>query len=196
MEKAYMPKRVPVTTLAGASSIVINQEAFKNYEKTLEYLNVENNRRYIAREGKTFCNIYAHDFCEQFGIYLPRVWWNSDALKQIKEGKKPKPEYGKNIFEMNANALYEWLNAGNFGWEKVHPITAQIEVDKGKFGVICARRRDRKKSGHISIILPTSFLPNRNFPIQSQAGAKNYRVFQNSNWFESKLYDAWGAFVI
>lgn len=194
--QVYMPKRVSVRNLAGASSVTINKDAINDYEKVLNYLDVEMNPRYLPRDSKTFCNIYAHDFAEHFGKFIPRVWWSADAIKQIKEGKTVEPKYGKTIFEMNANAIFEWLNAGHFGWEKIHPISAQDAVNKGKFGVICARRRDRKRSGHISVILPSSFLPNRQTPIQSQAGASNFRAFRDSRWYESNLYDAWGAFVV
>jgi hypothetical protein len=32
-------------------------------------------KRYQPRDGLTFCNIYAHDYCFLAGVYLPRVWW-------------------------------------------------------------------------------------------------------------------------
>jgi len=119
-------------------------------------------------------------------------------MEQIRKGESVQAVYGRNVFEMNANAIYEWLRdcvkreePFKFGWEQVHPDTAFKEVDEGKFGVICARRRDRKRSGHITVILP--------YAQQSQAGLQNLAKFGERHrafrWYEGSQYDAWGAFI-
>lgn len=47
----------------------------------INWLDVEPSARYVAGKGKTYCNIYAYDFCYLNDVYLPRVWWTSDALQ-------------------------------------------------------------------------------------------------------------------
>jgi hypothetical protein len=191
---AHLARRYPVTHLNGAFSVDLDVDAMGDYDKVIAYLDVENNPRYRPRNGNTYCNIYAHDFAEHMGAYIPRVWWNKESRERIMNGETVLPIYGKTVTELNANALYEWLRDCNtrtaplnFGWVQIHPVEANKLVTEGThFGVVCARRRDRKRSGHISVILPGGF--------QSQAGLKNHARFK-SNWYESNNYDAWGCFV-
>jgi hypothetical protein len=39
----------------------------------IDFLDVENRRRYAPAEKATFCNIYVYDYCYLAGIYIPRV---------------------------------------------------------------------------------------------------------------------------
>jgi hypothetical protein len=192
---AHLSRRLPVTHLNGAFSVDLNIEAMGDYDKVIEYLHVEKNPRYAPRNGNTYCNVYTHDFAEHMGAYVPRVWWTKDSVQKIMNGETVQPVYGKTVTELNANALYEWLrdctkrkSPLNFGWHQVHLIEANAAVTSGThFGVICARRRDRKRSGHITVILPGG--------IQSQAGRTNKARF-SSNWYDSNNYDAWGVFIV
>jgi len=197
-------RRVKVTNPNGALSVEIDADSLFNYDKTIKYLDVENNPRYTPRNGNTYCNVYAHDFAEHFGVYLPRVYWNAATEARLIQNPKIeiKPLYGQNVIELNANSLCEWLkNCANrkeplsFGWIEVDLQQGIQLVNAGThFGVICARRRDRKRSGHITVMLP-----NRTglaTPVQSQAGLKNMAAFGCNRWHLSSNYDAWGCFVV
>lgn len=48
-----------------------------------DWLAVEESKRYLSGEGKTYCNVYAADYCYLAGVYLPRVWCNPKALAAI-----------------------------------------------------------------------------------------------------------------
>jgi hypothetical protein len=192
--QAHMAE-VPVRSTRRANPIEVNKEAVGNYDLTIHYLDVERNPRYLPRDGKTFCNIYAHDFARMFGVFLPRIWWTASAQKQILSGKTPTVQYGQNVTELNANALYEWLKSCKdrpellrFGWREVTRVEANDLVNKGThFAVICARRIPRSRSGHITVIIPGSQ--------QSEAGLTNRRRF-DSEWYKRpERYDAWGCFV-
>ena len=174
--QAHMAE-VPVRSARRANPIEVNNEAVGDYQRTIDYLDVERNPRYLPTGGQTFCNIYAHDFARMFGVFLPRIWWTAAAQKQILSGKTPTVQYGKNVTELNANSLYEWLKACKdrpellrFGWEEVTRVEADTLVNKGThFAVICARRTPRNRSGHITIIIPASQ--------QSEAGLRTRKQF-------------------
>lgn len=175
----------------------------------LDWLEVENpaHRRYQPREGKTYCNIYTYDFCFLTNAYLPRVWWKKNALRDFRRGINPVPKYGATLHELNANALYNWLEefGSQFGWKKIeqdstgHFLTEVQEdhANQGRTCVICAQRTQLSRSGHIAVIAPESerHQAERNngrvtHPLQSQAGQKNLQYFTRSrlnsdqNWWE------------
>ena len=142
--------------------------------------------RYQPRAGLTFCNIYAHDFCFLADIYLPRVWWSSAALLKLAAGQTVPPLIGDTIREMRANDLFRWLRdfGPGFGWRQTGTLTKlQTEVDQGGVGLIVARRKEDGRSGHIVVVVPETdeHMARRNgaaevvAPLQSQAGARNFR---------------------
>lgn len=167
----------------------------------VDYLNVERSRRYLPTESSTFCNIYAYDFCRAGGAYLPRVWWGQKALLRLVRGETVGINYGKSIYELNANSLYDWLSewGDDFGWTEAATLTElQDRVNEGRVGVICARRRDTSRSGHITCVVPESGSLSATRaegrvvqPLQSQAGARNKRYFQNT-WWNSEEYSGVG----
>ena len=116
----------------------------------IDYLAVDNvaHLRYQPRDGATFCNIYAHDFCHLAGVYLPRVWWTPDAVERLTRGEPVEPRLGSTIDEQRANDLFRWLRAfgPRFGWRQAGSLTElQTEANVGAVGVIVARRKDRRK---------------------------------------------------
>lgn len=156
--------------------------------KVLDWLNVEKSARYIRTAASTYCNIYAYDYCCRMKAYLPRVWWTSEAIKSLKFDN---PVYGRNLVEMNANALYEWFPAhgGKFGWKEVTFAEAQIAANQGKCAIMVAANKNRSKSGHIVAIVPqtekvTPIGANGIiiYPVQSQAGAVNKKYFASKWW--------------
>lgn len=154
------------------------------------WLDVDNPayRRYKPRDGLTFCNIYAHDYCDLAGVYLPRVWWNGPALVEIARGATPESLIGATVHEMRANDLFRWLRdfGLEFGWRQTGSLTKlQVAANQGAIALIVARRKEDGRSGHIVPVLPETDDPARRArrnvdgevtsPLQSQAGAVNFK---------------------
>ncbi|HEY0333022.1 MAG TPA: hypothetical protein VGC74_04825 [Stenotrophomonas sp.] len=143
-------------------------------------------RRYQPRDGLTFCNIYTHDFCHLAGSYLPRVWWSAPALLKLQRGETVAPLIGDTIHEMRANDLFRWLRefGTGFGWRQTGTLTKlQLAANQGALGLIVARRKEDGRSGHIVMVVPEvdDHRAKRDAngdvtsPLQSQAGARNFR---------------------
>lgn len=154
----------------------------------IDWLDVENPAflRYRPRNGLTFCNIYAHDFCHLAGVYLPRVWWTPKALIELSKGTPVEPRLGATISEQVANELFAWLRdfGTDFGWRASGTLTElQTEVNQGAVGVIVARRKESNRPGHIAVVVPETLgnsakrdsTGNVVAPLQSQAGSSNFR---------------------
>ncbi len=139
-------------------------------------LDVESSGRYAARNGNTYCNIYAHDVTAAFGAYLPRVWWYDTVLARIQAGEEAitlseyrrrveageptqgliYPVYGETVREMNANSLQAWLLqwGGTYGWEQAADVNAAQEAaNAGSLAILSAANVNAGSPGHISIIL-------------------------------------------
>jgi hypothetical protein len=157
-------------------------------------------QRYQPRNGATFCNIYAHDYCFLAGVYLPRVWWAQAAIRALAQGQRVEPRFGSTIDEQRANDLFRWLRdfGLEFGWRRTGTLTKlQTEVNLGAIGLIVARRTVDGKSGHIVAVVPETdtFQAKRNAageviaPLQSQAGALNFRFGTgNLNWWNGAQF--------
>jgi hypothetical protein len=187
--------------------------------KVLKYLSVANAPRYRPEKGLTFCNIFACDYCYLMGLYLPRVWWNNNALdeivKSIKAEETPTVEsrYGSTVNELNANSLNAWLPlyGPNFGWESL-PFTpdgmreAQSLVNRGATSVISASTMT-DRPGHISVIIPEDVgqkwkanevtdgdLVGDFIPVQAQAGSRCFTGVA-WNWWALGKYPRTGLWV-
>lgn len=163
------------------------------------WLNVEKSARYQPTPTQTYCNIYAHDFCMRAGVYLPRVWWSDAALAKFAAGEDVPVKYADTVYELNANALYDWLVkfGKDFGWQPVgNAGEAQHAADAGRIVVIAAAQRNPKHSGHISMVVPQSekVKYTDGVPVQSQAGRKNFRssLGTGKRWWEAKSYRGFG----
>ncbi len=156
--------------------------------------------RYQPHDGLTFCNIYTHDYCHLAGVYLPRVWWSAQALLKLAQGVRVTPLIGDTIFEMRANDLFRWLRdfGPQFGWRQTGTLTKlQDEVNQGAIGLIVARRKEDGRSGHIVIVVPESAEQQARrsttgeviAPLQSQAGARNFRYgLGRANWWNGEEF--------
>ena len=171
-------------------------------------LHVENSIRYKRTEKHTFCNIYAYDFCHFSQAYLPRVWWKERAIRKLLQQESVEVLYGETVYEMNANALHDWLiNWGDqFGWFRETDLTLfqQFLNDNGGIGIICAKRKDRRRSGHITVALPENdqakaYYENGKvlFPLQTQAGATNLKYFsvERRDWWSHDRYSSFVFFL-
>lgn len=160
----------------------------RELNEIIDWLNVDlaAHARYRPRDGLTFCNIYAHDFCHLAGAYLPRVWWTESALLNIAKGNTPPALIGNTLREMRANDLFRWLRdfGLTFGWRQTGTLDKlQTAANAGGIGMIVARRTHDGKPGHIVVVVPESNGaqarrdPKGNIvsPLQSQAGAVNFK---------------------
>ncbi|MFZ3081679.1 glycoside hydrolase domain-containing protein [Rhodoferax ferrireducens] len=160
-----------------------------------DWLDVEHSTRYAGRDGVTFCNVYAADYCYLAAAYLPRVWWTSPAIARMAAGQAVAAAYADTVREMRADDLYRWLldYGAMFGWRRVADATAlQSTANGGGIGIICADRAAEGRPGHITVVVPEDTgntaqhdaAGNVDQPLQSQAGAVNKR-FGNAgrNWW-------------
>lgn len=170
-------------------------------EAIVAYLDVEASPRYRAGGGRTYCNVYACDYCSLAGVYLPRVWWTDDALGRIAAGERVGVSYGKTVRELSANALYDWLEKHGieFGWSRAADLDRlQTAANEGRVAVIVAQRRDRRRSGHIAVVIPERLeSPARRqgervvLPLQSQAGRVNRSASTGASaWWEDDRFHA------
>ena len=177
----------------------------------INYLDVENSRRYKPnrKQGSTYCNIYAHDYCFLSGVYLPRVWWNEKEVDNMINDPHYMNSiaiYRKTCHEMSANALYEWLiNFGKFfGWKESSDNKIQKYANQGKICVISgfnnATHLNKSKTkhfpGHITIVVPDinnerRIIDSTEVPLQSQAGYYNHKYFAYEWW---KVQNKWQDF--
>lgn len=143
-------------------------------------------KRYQPRDGLTFCNIYVHDFCTLAGAYVPRAWWTSPALAKLQRGEDVPPLIGNTLREMRANDLFQWLRdyGPDYGWRQTGTLDKlQLAANQGGLGIIVARRKEDGRSGHIVMVVPETDTQRAKrdasgsvtSPLQSQAGARNFR---------------------
>lgn len=161
------------------------------------WLDVEklSHKRYQPANGNTFCNIYAHDFCHLAGVYFPRVWWTQSAIEKLVNNQSVEPLLNNTIEEIRVNNIFRWLRdfGGRFGWRQTGELNKlQNAVNTGAIGLIIARRIEEGRSGHVTMIVPeTDNLKAKRdrdgnviAPVQSQAGARNFKFSTGTlNWW-------------
>jgi hypothetical protein len=113
------------------------------------------------------------------------MWWTKRALASLRSGASVAPRYGATIAELNANSLHDWLkdHGAGFGWKPGDSLgELQACANRGGLAVLCGRRRNPARSGHIAVVAPETTLRARRdrsgrvvMPVLSQAGASNYR---------------------
>ncbi len=164
------------------------KERQRELHAIIAWLAVDNpaHRRYKPRSGATFCNIYCHDYCHLAGAYLPRTWWSATAIAELSRGRPIAPLIENTVYEMRANGLFHWLRefGPGFGWQRTgSPVELQQEANHGAVALIVARRKENGRPGHIVAVVPESDghaatrdkAGELSSPLQSQAGASNFR---------------------
>jgi len=193
----------------------LNTECFDTKENnlvlkafaTISKLDVENKANVMQpKNGKTFCNIYAYQYNrlmfshlkEENKPFFPRLWWSVQALSLIEKGLPVSLIYGKTIFEMNANAIFDWfLEWGEvYGWtiksyskDEIHMSDVQKLVNAGKVAYVIGKNKNPRRSGHVTCVVPE--IGNYRYSdelglVQSQAGASNKKLFTAENY--SKIW--------
>ncbi|GAB4563380.1 MAG: hypothetical protein Tsb007_31040 [Rhizobacter sp.] len=173
----------------------------------INWLAADTSARYQRDPNATYCNVYATDYCYLSGVYLPRCWWNEPALLRLARGEQVAPVYGGTLREMRADDLHNWLIefGESFGWRRVFDATSlQNAANAGGIGLICADREASGKPGHITAVVPETASHkaqrdadgNVTLPLQSQAGAVNFRYSTvGKAWWESTLFKSHVFFV-
>ena len=173
---------------------------FTVFMRTLNALNIAHPKHILQpKGGKTFCNVYAYQFVQAFYQilpthqrgYLPRVWWNKEALQKIKAGESLITSLNgryATAYELNANQLTDWLRefGSLYGWTieaYQDPQKAQDLANSGYLTLISAKHVNTAKSGHITVVCPEigNFRRVGHKVVQSQAGATNF-ILQASDW--------------
>lgn len=165
----------------------------------IDYLAVDDptHLRYQSHGHTTFCNVYGHDYCYLAGVYLPRVWWTGAAIAELAAGGAVVPAYDQTVRELTANRLLDWLVdfGSSFGWSRVFdPDELQGAADAGEVCVVCGQRVHLEQPGHIAAVVPET--PEHaaqrvggqvTTPLQSQAGAVNFRYGGKRWWLDAKF---------
>ncbi|WP_051718994.1 hypothetical protein [Hymenobacter sp. IS2118] len=170
----------------------------------LTYLGVSRSARYAAGRGKTYCNIYAHDYAHLAGAYLPRVWWTRKALVALVAGQAVGPAYGTTVQELNANSLYNWFEefGPEFGWRRSVDLSeVQQAANAGLVCIISGQRRDLNTSGHICAVVPETaqhrakrLKEQVSVPLMSQAGASNFE-YGGRVWWTGAQFARFGFWI-
>lgn len=184
-------------------------ERRESLNRIIDWLNPEDTRhhRYQPRDGMTFCNIYAHDYCHLAGAYLCRVWWTQPALMRIAAGERLAPRLGTTVDEMRANDLFRWLRdfGTGFGWRRATSLTEmQDHANLGGVALIAALRREDGRSGHIVPVIPETAEDSARrdatgavtMPLQSQAGRVNFnRGRSTPAWWALAEFADWAFWI-
>ena len=214
---------IPKCELTTSSSVLRSNDwtyAFRltepspHYDRTpeaihaiIKWLGVERGKRWKPRPGATYCNVYATDFANACGVYLPRVWWMPAAERDLLAGKSVTAAYGTTAMEMSANSLFRWLSgphSGQFGWLRLDDLSgAQNLANGGHPVVICCRKKVEASPGHIAVVAPETDSVravrdgegNVLLPVLSQAGARNEELGVASSWWDSPDMAEWGAWA-
>jgi hypothetical protein len=114
-------------------------------------------------------------------------------------------KYAATTQEQSANALYDWLelHGASFGWTRTFDLDAfQAKANAGQVAILCAQRSNRNASGHIVAVVPErgSHAAQRGSdgvvtrPLQSQAGARNFR-YDAPHWWTHSKFHAFGFWL-
>lgn len=111
----------------------------------------------------------------------------------ITAGTSVSPIYDKTVSELNANSLHNWFSeyGDEFDWRQTFDLTElQESANSGSVCIMSARRKDLNKSGHICAVVPETDhhkavrkSGNVTTPVQSQAGATNFR-YGGKRWLD------------
>lgn len=176
-------------------------------EVSMRYKKMEIRKWLWKKRVKTFCNIYAYDFCCLSGVYLPRIWWINEAdIASLRAGNQVDPKNRSG--EVHANMIYAWFEdyGAEFGWTSVAEINdLQVAANDGKVSIITAEKS--RSNGHITVVTPEteSFTATRKNidgnmtvinPVESQAGLNNKKyITKSSQWWLGSGFTGYGFWV-
>ncbi len=179
-------------------------------EVDVEVEGVLKSARYKKAPPKTFCNIYAYDYCTFAGAYLPRIWWTPSSITKLKNGENVQVNYkidgSGTVRGMEANDLFNWLIefGSQFFWTELMRTSdftvIQNWVNAGNVVVLVQNNPNTGGSGHILMVIPESAkrAAVRSggkvvVPVHSQAGSVNFaynELSASSPKNKKSLFDA------
>lgn len=216
LSSVHMDRRGKTTRDKRANAFPLNEDGMPSRDSNdvidkvndladiIQYLDVENSKRYQPREAFTYCNIFAYDYCYLAHVYLPRVWWSQRAILSLESGLPTEVKYGQTVYEMSANSLFRWLKEFGtlFQWRRTFNMTElQKAANEGKVCVVSAHHKYEGRSGHISVVVPE--MGNNKAvwkdgevlkPLQCQAGRHNLEYF-TSNWFKGNQFRGFSFWI-
>lgn len=170
------------------------------------WLKVTTSARYRPTGGSTYCNIYAYDYCFMTGAYLPRVWWDQQAIIRLTNGESVPVRYGDTVEELTANSLNKWFRdfGPHFGWRRTLDLTElQDEANLGKVCITVARAKPQFHNGHGHIVAVVPETPpfaairqngKVTKPVESQAGSHNHEYIVK-RWWDDGTYADFGHWI-
>jgi len=172
----------------------------------INWFKVESSPRYLPGGGATFCNIYAYDYCFMTEAYIPRVWWNQQAIIKLEHGQTVAVKYGVTVYEILANGLNEWFKdwGNHFGWRRTLDLTEQQDAaNQGKVCITVGRAKPLEHHGHghiVAVVPETATVKalRQNGKViktvQSQAGNHNH-AYNVSSWWSDGTYADFGHWI-
>lgn len=169
----------PETPWLPASPVICSAPGERNptsYEAILAQFDVEHNPRYVPRDGKTYCNIFAWDVTRAMGAELPH--W-VDPLGRPTTCDDPSGQ------RMNCNAISEWLHSvgHSYGWTQTDEEGAVRAAALGHPTV--AIWRNPSGNGHVAMVRPDGM--GLSGPFCAQAGKVCFQ--------QGEVARAFGGFV-
>jgi hypothetical protein len=134
------------------------------------------NKKYLPRNGSTYCNVYTQDVMEAMGAHIPE--------------------------NMRANDINNWLGSSKGekeGWREVTAYEAQMAANAGK-PTVTSWYNPNGGSGHVAVVRPyeNGEKFNTNDPyrsvVVSNVGASNFEyktlnyAFGKDKWDDIKFY--------
>jgi len=135
------------------------------YSQLINQFAVGHNRRYLADDGGTYCNIFAWDVSRAMGAEIPH--W-IDSAGNIKAPEAP------HASEININGGVNWMrNHGvtQFGFHSCTPQQAQNAANQGKLAVVMWKNTG-SGHGHVAVVRPGTMTTGG--PQIAQAGRHNF----------------------
>jgi LysM repeat protein len=137
------------------------------YSQLINQFAVGDNPRFLAGQGKTYCNIFVWDVTRAMGAEVPH--W-VDAGGNIAVPGAP------GAFEMNINAGVTWMKdhgVSQHGWQSATPAQAQDAANQGKIAVVLWKNQTGGH-GHTAIVRPGTL--DGSGPAIAQAGRHNFNL--------------------
>ncbi|MFA5943205.1 MAG: hypothetical protein WC876_01925 [Candidatus Thermoplasmatota archaeon] len=138
--------RLPLNAALPASPAFRCTEACRSPEHlqaVVAQFSVETSARYSARDGNTYCNIFAWDVTSAMGAEVPH-WVNGAGVPSA-------PGHG---VELSANALMDWLRSDaalERGWRMALEADAECAANLGNPALVLYR--NPHGHGHCAVLL-------------------------------------------
>jgi hypothetical protein len=138
------------------------QRSVEAWNMLTEHLDVVDNPRYAAREGKTYCNFYVRDALREFGVAIPVTYTDP------KTGET-KPTLANNIHDSMTRGSFTEAEPDDSQkeWQSIDEKLAQEMADLG-IPVILSVKNLSGGPGHVALLAPTGIAKSEEIGWNSQ----------------------------